>query len=152
MNILQYSIHFCGFLALVGLRLMPYILQGAWWSHSWHHVVAFANNCWTRSSALGYWLFHFSSVFDSDKGKKTFAGKRLSQISMYVALFPLALIGTVNFVTVGSYIVSNHLLGSIMVRHMKLLLVLSLLSRVYYLMRCTHNALRGVTMNSFDST
>ncbi len=39
-----------------------------------------------------------------------------------------------------------------MVRHMKLILALSLPLRVYYLMRCTHNALQGVIMNSFDST
>jgi hypothetical protein len=39
-----------------------------------------------------------------------------------------------------------------MVRHMILILVLSLPLRVYYLMRCTHNALWGVIMNSFDST
>jgi hypothetical protein len=39
-----------------------------------------------------------------------------------------------------------------MVRHKKLILVLSLPLRVYYLMRCTHNALQGVIMNSFDST
>ena len=35
---------------------------------------------------------------------------------------------------------------------MKLIRVLSLPLRVYYLMRCTHNALWGVIMNSFDST
>jgi hypothetical protein len=57
------------------------------------------------------------------------------------------------FVTVGSYTVSNQLIaGSIMVRHMKLILVLSLPLRVYYLMRCIHNTLQGVIMNSFDST
>jgi hypothetical protein len=56
-------------------------------------------------------------------------------------------------VTVGNYIVSNQLIaGSIMVRHMILILVLSLPLGVYYLMRCTHNALWGVIMNSFDST
>jgi hypothetical protein len=38
-----------------------------------------------------------------------------------------------------------------MVRHMRLILVLSLPLRVYYLMRCKHDALRGVIMNSFDS-
>jgi hypothetical protein len=38
-----------------------------------------------------------------------------------------------------------------MVSHMKLKLVLSLPLTVYYLMRCTHNALWGVIMNSFDS-
>jgi hypothetical protein len=86
--------------------------------------------------------------------KKTFTGKRLSQVSMYVVLFTLVLIGDSQFfVTVGSYIVSNQLIaGSIMVRHMKLILVLSLPLRVYYLMRCTHNILWGVIMNSFDST
>ncbi len=65
---------------------------------------------------------------------------------------PLPLLWTVIFVTVSSFIVSNQLIaGSIMVRQMKLILVLSLPSRVYYLMRCTHNALQGVIMNSFDS-
>ncbi len=66
---------------------------------------------------------------------------------------PLPLLGTVNFVTVSNYIVSNKLIaGSIMVRHMILIFLLSLPLRVYYLMRCTHNALWGVIMNSFDST
>jgi hypothetical protein len=66
---------------------------------------------------------------------------------------PLPLLGTVNFETVGSFIVSNQLVAeSIMVCHMKSIHVLSLLLRVYYLMRCTHNALWGVIMNSFDST
>ncbi len=85
---------------------------------------------------------------------KTIAGKRLSQVSVYVALFTLALIGDSHFfVTVGNYIVSNQLIvGSIMVRHMILIFVLSLPLRVYYLMRCTHNALWWVIMNSFDST
>jgi hypothetical protein len=72
---------------------------------------------------------------------------------MYVLLYTLALIGDSQFfVTVGNYIVSNQLIaGSIMVRHMILILVLSLPLRVYYLMRCTHNALWGVIMNNFDS-
>jgi hypothetical protein len=56
-------------------------------------------------------------------------------------------------VTVGDYIVSNQLIvGSIMMRHMILILVLSLPLRVYFFMRCIHNALWGVIMNSFDST
>ena len=73
---------------------------------------------------------------------------------MYVALFTLALIGDSHFfVTVGSNIVSNQLIvGSIMVRHIRLILVLSLPLKVYYLMRCTHNALQGVITISFDST
>ncbi len=55
--------------------------------------------------------------------------------------------------TVGNYIVLNqHIAGSIIVRHMVLIVLLSLPLRVYYLMRCTHNALWGVIMNSFDST
>jgi hypothetical protein len=58
------------------------------------------------------------------------------------------------FVTVGSYIKSNQIIaGSYMVRHMKLILVLSLPLIVYYLMRCTpHDAPWGVVMTSFDST
>ncbi len=65
---------------------------------------------------------------------------------------PLPLLGPVNFVTVGSYIVLNQLIaGSIMVRHKEFILVLSLPLRVYYLVRCTHNALQGVIMNSFES-
>ncbi len=135
------------------LHLMPHVLQGAWWSQGWHHVVAFSNKCWTRSFALGYWLF-ISLVFLNQMRKKTFAGIRLSQVSMYVAFFTLALIGDSRFfVTVGSFIVLNQLIaGSIMVRHMKLIRVLSLPLRVYYLMRCTHNARWGVIMTSFDST
>jgi hypothetical protein len=67
--------------------------------------------------------------------------------------FPLPLLGTVNFCDVGNYIVSNQLIaGSIMVRHMILILVLSLPLRVYYRMRGTYNTLWGVIMNSFDGT
>ncbi len=84
-------------------------------------------------------------------GKKTFTGKRLSQVSMYVVFLPLPVLGTVNDATVGSFIVSNRLVaGSIMVRRMKLILVLSLPLRVYYLVRCTYNALGGVIMTSFN--
>ncbi len=68
-------------------------------------------------------------------------GKRLSQVSMYVAFLPLPLLGTVNDVTVGSFILLNQLVaGSIILRHMKLILVLSLPLRMYCLMRSTHNA------------
>jgi hypothetical protein len=56
-------------------------------------------------------------------------------------------------VTVSSFIMLDQLVaGSIMVRHMKLILVLFLPLSVYYLMRCTHNALWGVIMTSYDST
>ncbi len=82
-----------------------------------------ANNCWTRSFALRYWSFYFSSVlFCLRWGKKTFAGKRLSQVSMYVAFFyPCPYWGQSIFVTVGSFIMLNQLdAGSIMMRHMKL--------------------------------
>ena len=94
MNMLQYSIHYCGFLMLVSLRWMPNVLQGAWWSQSWHHVIACCIQLLNQIISLGYWLFYFSSVlFWLRWGKKTFAGKRLSQVSMYVALFTLACIG-----------------------------------------------------------
>jgi hypothetical protein len=72
---------------------------------------------------------------------------------MYFAFSPLPVLGTVNDVTVGSVIVSNQLVArSIMVRHIKLILVLSLPLRVYCLMKSAPNALWGVIMTSFDST
>ncbi len=113
-----------------------------------------SKNCRSRSFTLGYWLFYFSSVlFWLRQGKKTFTGKRLSQVSVYVACYPCPYWGESIFVTVGSFLMLNQLVaGSIMVRHMKLILVLSLPLRVYYLMRCTHNTLWGVIMTSFDST
>ncbi len=113
-----------------------------------------ANNFWTRSFSLGYWLFYFSSVLFWLRWRKiTFAGKRLSQVSMYVAFFyPCHYWGQSIFVTVGSFIMLGQIVaGSIMVRHMKSILVSSLPLRVYYLIRCTHNALWGVLMTS-DST
>jgi hypothetical protein len=60
--------------------------------------------------------------------KKNFTGKIFSQVSMHVAFLPLSIIlGTVNFVTFGSCIILNQVVvGSNMVRHMKLMLVLSL--------------------------
>ncbi len=150
MNMLQHSIHFCWFLTLVGLRKCQLYYKGLSEVKVDMVLLLIANNCWTRSFALGYWLFYFSSVFWLMRKKKTFAGKRLSQVSTYVALYTLALS---IFVTVGNYIMSNQLIaGSIMVRHMILILVLSLPLRVYYLMRCTHNVLWGVIMSSFDST
>jgi hypothetical protein len=64
---------------------------------------------------------------------------------------PLPLLGTVNFVTRKLYCVKptycwiNH--GE--AHEINTCFVFAL--RVYYLMRCTHNALQGVIMNSFDS-
>jgi hypothetical protein len=78
---------------------------------------------------------------------------RVCGILFYLHSDGWALQGQSIFVTVSKYIVSNQLIaGSIMVRHMILEIVLSLPLRVYYLMRCTNNALWGVIMNSFDST
>ncbi len=113
-----------------------------------------ANNCWTRSFALGYWLFYFSSVyFDSDEERKPLQVKIISSEYICCLFYPCPYWGQSIFVTVGNYIVSNQLIaGSIMVSHMILILVLSSPLRVYNLMRCTHNALWGVIMNSFDST
>jgi hypothetical protein len=41
--------------------------------------------------------------------KKTFTGKLFSQVSMYVALLPLPLLGTVQISTVGIFTISNPL-------------------------------------------
>ncbi len=114
-----------------------------------------AKNCWTMSFALGYWLFYFSSVFDSDEERNPLQEKDcLKWVCMLPYLpLPLLLIGDSQFLWQLVIIVSNQLIaGSIMVRHMILILVLSLPLRVYYLIRCTHNTLWGVIMNSFDST
>jgi hypothetical protein len=81
--------------------------------------------------------------------------KVISSGSVCCLIYPCPYWGQSIFVTVSKYIVSNQLIaGSIMVRHMILVLVLSLPLRVYYLIRCTHkhNALWGVIINSFDST
>jgi hypothetical protein len=79
--------------------------------------------------------------------------KMISSEYVCCLIYPCPYWGHSIIVTVGSYIVSNQLIAkSIMVRHMKLILVLSLPLKVYYLMRCTHNALWGIITNSFDST
>ena len=114
-------------------------------------LLLIANNCGTRSFALGYWLF-FSSIFDSDEEKRPLQGKDFSSRYVCCLIYSCPYWGQSIFVTVGNYIVLNQLIaGSIMVRHMIWILVLSLPLRVYNLMRCTHNALWGVIMNSFDS-
>ncbi len=87
-------------------------------------------------------ILTISLVFWTQMRKENLCRKKISQVSIHVALFTLALIGDCQFfLTVSKYIVLNHLFGSNMVRHMLLVLVLSLLLRVLYLMRCTHNAL-----------
>jgi hypothetical protein len=51
---------------------------------------------------------------------------------MYVAFLLLSILGTVDLVTVGSCVVLNQVVvGSNMVRHMKLIFVLSVPLRVY---------------------
>jgi hypothetical protein len=53
-------------------------------------------------------------------------------VSMHVAFLSLSILGTVNFVTVGSCIILNQLVvESNMVRHIDLILVLSLPLIVY---------------------
>jgi hypothetical protein len=85
--------------------------------------------------------------------KNLFQEKDFSSEYVCCLIYPCPYWGQSIFVTVSKYIVSNQLIaGSNMVRHMILVLVLSLPLRVYYLMRCTHNALWGVIMNSFDRT
>ncbi len=79
--------------------------------------------------------------------------KIISSESVCCLIYPCPYWGQSIFMTVSKYIVSNQLIaGSIMVRHILIVLVLSLPLRVYYFMRCTHNALWRVIMNSFDST
>ncbi len=84
-----------------------------------------------------------SLVFLTQMRKENICRKKIVS-SEYVCclIYPCPYWGQSIFVTVSKYIVSNQLIaGSIMARHMILVLVLSLLLRVYYLMMCTHNAL-----------
>jgi hypothetical protein len=85
------------------------------------------------SFTLGYRLIFFISlVLLTQMRKKTFTGKIVSQVSMHAAFLPLSILGTVNFVTIGSCIILNQVVvGSTMVRHMKLILILSLPLKVY---------------------
>ena len=114
-------------------------------------LLLIAKKCWTRSFALGYWLFYFSSVFDSDEERTPLQVKDCLKWVCMLPYLPLSLLGTVNFrqsVNILCWTICWIKHG----RHMILVLVMSLPLRVYYLMRCTHNALWWVIMNSYDST
>ncbi len=115
-------------------------------------LLLIANNCWTRSFALGYWLFYFSSVFGLRWGKKTFAWKRFLKWVCMLPYLPLPLLGTSIFFWQSVNILCWTICWIKHRRHMIIALVMALPLRVYYLMRCTHNALWWVIMNSFDST
>ena len=96
-------------------------------------------------------ILTISLVFGLRWGKKTFAGKRFLKWVCMLPYLPLPLLGTVNFrqsVNILCWTICWIKHG----RHMILVLVMSLPLRVYYLMRCTHNALWWVIMNSYDST
>ncbi len=114
-------------------------------------LLLIANNCWTRAFALGYWLFYFSSVFDSDEERKPLQEKDCLKLVVCCLIYPCPYWGQSIFDSQYIYCVEPTV-GSNMVRHMILVLVLSLPLRVYYLMRCTHIAFWWVIMNSFDST
>ncbi len=113
-------------------------------------LLLIANNCWTRSFALGYWLFYFSSVFDSDEERKL-AGKRFLKWVCMLLYLPLPLLGTVIFwQSVNILCRTNCWFKHGEAHDISSCLVFAL--RVYSLMRCTHNALWWVIMKSFDST
>ncbi len=114
-------------------------------------LLLIANNCWTRSFALGYWLFVSLVFLDSDEERKPLTGKRFLKWVCMLPYLPLPLLGAVNFwqsVNILCWTICWIKHGW----HMILVLVMSLLLRVYYLMRCTHNTLWWVIMNSYDST
>ncbi len=102
-------------------------------------LLLIANSCWTRSFALGYWLFYVPRFLTQMRKENICRKKIVSTEYVCCLIYPCSYWGRSIFVTVGNYIVSNRLIArSIMVRHMILVLVLSLPLRVYYLMRCTH--------------
>jgi hypothetical protein len=114
-------------------------------------LLLIANNCWTRSFALGYWLFYFSSVFDSDEERKPLQEKDFS--SEYVCcLFTFALIGDRQFrqsVKILCWTIcwikhgKAHVISPCLIFAFK---------SVFTFLRCTNNALWWVIMNSYDST
>ena len=93
--------------------------------------------CWTRSYALGYW-----SV------------QRFYQIRVcFLSVLVVTLLPLVSLWSFGRSTISNQLVaGSNIVRHVKLILELSLPLRVYGPIRSTHNAFQGVVMTSFCGT
>jgi hypothetical protein len=106
-----------------------------------------ANNCWTRSFALGYWLFYFSSVFDSDEERRPLQVKDYLKWVYMLPCLPLPILGTVYFCdswylycVEPTYCWNNH--GE--AHYMNTCLVFAFNS--------VHNTLRGVIMISFDST
>ncbi len=81
--------------------------------------------------------------------KKNLHRKNILSGEYVLPFLPLPVLGTANFVTVGSSAISNLLVvGSIMMRHMKLLLGFILSLRAYCPMRSTHNIHQGVIMTS----
>ncbi len=73
--------------------------------------------------------------------KENLCRKKTSHVSVYVALFTLALIGDSQFVTVSKYIALNHLLDQTWEAHDISPCYVFAFKSVFYLMRCTHNAL-----------
>jgi hypothetical protein len=93
--------------------------------------------CWTRSYTLGYWSVQRFVKYAS-----------ASLVFLVVTLLPL-----VSLWSFGRSTISNQLVaGSNIVRHIKLILELSLPLRVYGPIRSTHNAFQGVVMTSFCGT
>ena len=96
-------------------------------------------------------ILTISLVFWTQMRKENLCRKKISQVSIYVALFTLALIGDHQFRQS-----VNILCWTICwIKHGEAHVIspcLVFLLRVFYLMRCTHNALWWVIMNSFDST
>jgi hypothetical protein len=114
-------------------------------------LLLIANNCWTRSFAQGYWLFYFSSVFDSDEERKPLQEKDFSSEYVCCLIYPCPYWGeSVFWQSVNILCRTNCWIKHGEAHDISPCLVFAL--RVYYLMRRTHNALWWVIMNSFDST
>ncbi len=114
-------------------------------------LLLIANNCWIRPSGLGYWLFYFSSVLDSDEERKPLQEKDVSGEYVCCLIYPCPYWGQSFFwQSVNIFCWTNCWIKHGEAHDISPCLVFAL--RVYCLMRCTHNPLRGVIMNSFDST
>jgi hypothetical protein len=94
---------------------------------------------------------YFSSVFDSDEERKPLQEKDFSSEYVCCLIYSCPYWGqsilwqSVNILCWTICWIKHE-------RHMTLVLIMSLLLRVYFLIRCTHNALWWVILNRFDST
>ncbi len=102
---LQYSIHFVWVLDAGWLMVYARCIIGCGEVKVDIMLLLIANNCWTRSFALGYWLFYFSSVLTQMRKENLCRKKIISSESVCCLIYPCPYWGQSIFVTVSKYCV-----------------------------------------------